>query len=105
MKQVSIVASFIAVVAGNAWCLDQPSLDRGRELFESEQLGTVGKSCASCHPGGRKLEWAATGSDEKLAATINRCITGALKGKRLDPAGPDMASLLLYIRSFAGIGR
>lgn len=29
------------------------SADRGRELFESTQLGTSGTSCSSCHPGGR----------------------------------------------------
>ena len=84
-------------------CLAQPSPERGQLLFESVQLGTSGKSCATCHPGGKKLEWAATEGDEKLAETINRCIATALKGQRLDPAGDDMAALIRYINSFAGI--
>lgn len=82
------------------------SLERGKELFESATLGTTGKSCASCHPGGRKLEWAGTSYDEeKLTAIVNRCIENALKGKPLDLGSGDMKSLVTYIRTFSGPGR
>lgn len=79
--------------------------DRGRELFESTQLGTSGTSCISCHPGGKKLEWAGSSYDDaKLAAIVNRCIEKALKGKPLDPGGEDMKALMQHIRSFGNPG-
>ncbi|AJE03347.1 c-type cytochrome [Geobacter pickeringii] len=82
------------------------SLDRGKELFESPKLGTSGKSCSSCHPGGRKLEWAAsTYDDEKLTEIVNRCIEKSLKGKPLDPASDDMKSLIAYIKTFGAPGK
>jgi len=84
------------------WGAELPSLKRGEELFSSTGLGTSGKSCASCHPGGSRLEETGASSDKELTATINSCITGPLEGKPLDPASVDMQSLLLYLRSLAG---
>lgn len=78
------------------------SVERGRELFEDAKLGTTGKSCASCHPGGRKLEWAATFEEDKLASIINNCVKSSLKGKPLDTGSDDMKSLVRYIKTFAG---
>ena len=88
-----------------AWGADLPSLERGRQLFASEKLGTSGKSCATCHPGGKKLEGVGASADEELAAIINRCIAGPLKGKKLDPESVDMKSLVLYLKSLAGTGK
>lgn len=96
------LAAVLVSIAVAAQAADGPSLERGKELFESTKLGTSGKSCASCHPGGRKLEWAATYDDGKLSSTINMCIEKALKGKPLDPAGDDMQSFILYMKTFAG---
>lgn len=88
-----------------AWGAELPSVERGGQLFASEQLGTSGKSCLSCHPGGSKLEGTGTSDDKDLTATINSCITGPLKGKALDPESADMKSLLLYLRSLEGSGK
>ena len=74
--------------------------DQGKLLFENVKLGTNGKSCVTCHPGGRKLEWAATFPEDKLADIINACITKALKGKPLAVDSADMNSLVLYIKTF-----
>jgi cytochrome c len=79
-----------------------PSLTRGKVLFESKTLGTNGKSCATCHPGGKDLEWAATYDEAKLAKLTNNCIVNALGGKELDPASADMKSMILYLKSFTG---
>lgn len=94
---------FLAVVAVPAWGLDagQASLKRGEELFNSTQLGTSGMSCASCHPGGMKLDEAASYKDEELAATINQCITKPLKGRPLEDGSPELKSLIIYIKSLA----
>ena len=76
--------------------------DQGKTLFESVKLGTNGKSCATCHPGGRKLEWATTYPEDKLVNIINTCITKSLKGKPLAVDSAEMKSLVRYIKTFAG---
>ncbi|MBI1922450.1 MAG: cytochrome C [Geobacter sp.] len=86
--------------------MDEVSVDRGRELFSSPELGKSGKSCFSCHPGGKKLEMAAASeNDERLTGMINNCIVQVLKGKALAPDTVEMQSLLMYIRTFGGPGR
>ena len=101
MKIAAITVVMLAALAAQALAADQPSAARGRELFESIQLGTSGKSCASCHQGGKKLEAAAGYDEGQLGEIINQCITNPLKGKALDPAAPDMKSLIMYLRTFA----
>lgn len=105
MKRIiryTLLATFLMVQASITF---GASLERGQELFESTKLGTNGKSCATCHPGGKKLEWAGTYEDGRLASITNACIQKALKGKPLEPGSEDMKSFLLYIRTFAGSGR
>jgi len=105
MKKILLLAATLATVAIPALA-EEITTDRGRELFESERLGTNKKSCATCHPGGRKLEWAAASYDEsKMTGIVNRCIQQSLKGKPLDPDSAEMKSLLLYIKTFGGAGR
>jgi hypothetical protein len=82
-----------------------PSLERGKELFTGPQLGTNGKSCAGCHPGGKGLERAAAYEEGELGEIINQCIKKPLKGNTLDPASADMKSLIMYIRTFANQGK
>ena len=101
MKTAGVV--FFLVVAAASWGLatEQPSLKRGEELFNSTQLGTNGKSCASCHGGGKKLEEAAAYQDDELGAIINRCIAKPLKGKPLAADSTDLTSLIMYLKTFA----
>lgn len=102
----SILLFFLLLSVAGAVHASEGSLDRGKELFESEKLGTNGKSCNACHPGGRKLEWAAASyDDEKMTTLLNKCIANALKGKPLPPDSADMKSLILYIKTFGGPGR
>lgn len=106
MKRLTgAVICTVLINVGGAWGRDLPSLERGRELFASEKLGTSGKSCASCHPGGEGLKGIETAGNEQLADTVNGCIAGPLKGKRLGPESADMKSLLLYLKSIAGTGK
>lgn len=93
------------ICAGGAWGADQPSLERGQQLFASEKLGTSGKSCASCHLDGKGLKGVGSFSDEQLVGTINACIAGPLKGKQLDPESSDMKSMLIFVKSLAGTGK
>jgi cytochrome c len=99
MKMLMATLTMWAVSASLAMAAGQPSVDRGKELFNSTILGTNGKSCATCHAGGKKLEKAA-GYDEKLLEKIvNQCIVKALEGKALPPDSPDLTSLVAYVKT------
>lgn len=101
-----VVFGAAALLAWNvmAYAAQGVSMERGKELFESTSLGKNGKSCATCHPGGRKLEWAGTYDEAKLAGIANRCIQQALKGDPLPADSDDLKSLVLYLKSFANPG-
>lgn len=99
----SLFLAVLTLSSSLAWgASDDNDTAKGKMLFESTKLGTNGKSCAGCHPGGRKLEWPATYPDEKLAEVTNTCITKALKGKALGAESAEMKELLRYMRTFAG---
>lgn len=71
--------------------------ERGEKLFNDPALGSNGKSCGSCHPGGRGLDQAF--EIPRLDIEINSCISRALQGKALPENSEELQSLLLYIRS------
>jgi len=73
---------------------------KGKAIFNDSKLGTVGRSCNSCHPNGKGLEAAAGRKD--LPKVINSCIEDALKGKRIDPNSSEMADLVAYVKSLRG---
>ena len=95
------MALLIAVSVASANAVEGVSIERGKELFESAKLGTSGKSCATCHPGGKGLEWAGTSDDEKLEEISNKCIKKALQGKPLKEGSNELRSLVQYIKTFA----
>ena len=101
MKNAGITWMVLALLASSALADVGPSVERGRKLFNSTQLGTNGKSCSSCHPGGNRLETAAGYDETKLGEIINQCIEKPLKGNALDPGSVEMKSLIMYIRTFA----
>lgn len=84
----------------------------GKALFNNPELGggRSGKSCNSCHPGGRGVEKAGEkksfnimGQKQNgLEAAVNFCIEMALKGKPIDAKSTDMADIMAYIRSLKG---
>lgn len=109
--KIAIAVTAILLAGNMAWGYrDEPPVDlgdathadQGKLLFESVKLGTNGKSCSTCHPGGRKLEWASTFSEDKLADITNTCIINSLKGKPLAVDSAEMKSLVRYIKTFGG---
>ena len=87
-------------------------LENGKRLFESPTLGggASGKSCVTCHPGGRNLSRRLFGNDgdsaeiraekrSRLAGMVNTCIKRPLAGKGIDPVGPEMADIIAYMES------
>jgi cytochrome c len=99
MKRMIIM--FVALGALTTAALAADPLARGKELFNSKQLGTNGKSCASCHPGGEQLEEAGAYNETQLVKIVNQCIQKSLAGKALPDDSADMKALIAYIRTFS----
>lgn len=100
----------LIIGAGMIWCscpgaAELPSIEMGRKLFNSEQLGTSGKSCATCHQDVSKFKGAAAYTEDELADNINQCIAGPLKGKKLAPDSAEMKAMVLYLQSLAAAGK
>jgi cytochrome c peroxidase len=76
----------------------EASLEKGKALFNDPKLGTTGKSCNDCHPGGNGVEKAAAKND--IERIVNSCITHSIKGRALDVKSVEMQSIVLYIKSF-----
>ncbi len=81
---------------------ERPSAAFGKKLFNDTHLGGSEneRSCNTCHIGGNGMQKAAARSD--IAAVINFCIAGPLKGKKIADNSVEMQSLTLYIRSLKG---
>lgn len=95
----------LAAAASLAPAAGGPSIERGRELFNSTNLGTNGKRCATCHPDGRGLSGAAAYDAARLGRIINQCISTPLKGRELPLDSPDLQSLIMYVQSLGAIGK
>ena len=100
--KASVFIIFSALLgAGIAFGVQQEaSVEKGKALFSDPKLGTTGKSCNDCHPGGKGADKGAAKPD--LEDILNGCITQGLKGKALDVKSVEMQSLILYIKSLGG---
>ena len=80
----------------------------GKTLFNSSVMGQNGKTCATCHPGGKglesvaiKTEWNAGGTAfPTIEGAINACVKGALKGPSLKEDSLETQSLASYLGGF-----
>jgi len=100
MKDVKIAGLMILAVmisVGIAFAAQEVSAAKGKALFNDPNLGTTGKSCNDCHPGGKGAEKAAAKND--IERIVNGCITHSIKGKALDVKSVEMQSIVLYIKS------
>jgi len=100
MKIVFILVLATAVGIGIAFAAEQASVEKGKAMFNDTKLGTVGKSCNSCHADGKGLEKAGAKSD--LPDVINTCITKALQGTAINVKSADMESMVLFIKTLEG---
>ncbi len=85
--------------------------ERGKALFNDVKFagGAAGKSCGSCHPGGKgvekageKKEFKIMGKTQKsLEEAVNFCIENANKGKAIDAKSDQMKDIVAYIKSLA----
>jgi cytochrome c len=75
------------------------SVEEGKKLFSATDMGSNGKSCATCHPGGKGIGDLSGMDQEELAAAVNACVTSALEGKALPEDSEELHSLNFYLRS------
>jgi len=107
MKRIGVFIC-LAVFVGLLGCGGKPSTEKkaasgksGKELFKGTALGTNGKSCESCHPNGDMLSGVGKRHEkpQALENRANQCISGGLKGRKLDTASSDMKALAKYLRT------
>ncbi len=79
---------------------EAPTMDLGKTLFESVELGTKGRSCASCHPQGKGLDMVGDFNDVELKDIINACLRDALGAELISTQSQEMEALLSYVRVF-----
>jgi cytochrome c len=95
----SIIITSILLVSGiDSYAIETPSLSLGKALFESAELGTKKRSCATCHPQGKGLEMIGDFSDTELKDIINACMRDALGAKTISLESQEMNALLGYVR-------
>jgi cytochrome c peroxidase len=102
MKKLSMSVCFsLAVIFAAVFSVaaEKSSVEYGKNLFNDPTLGgsTNDKTCNSCHDNGEGLDQA--GKNPKLSKVINKCVTGPLKGSKLDGRNVQMRSLKMYIQS------
>ncbi len=78
--------------------VEGPTLELGKTLFESNELGTAERSCNNCHPDGKGLDKTGQSDDATIKERINRCIRNAQGGEVLDAGSQEMEALLNYVR-------
>jgi len=110
MRLIKIVLlSLIALGLIFSYAFAASDTDKGKALFNDVKFagGTAGKSCNSCHPGGKGLEKAGDKKDfslggkmqKSLEEALNVCIVMANKGKAIDVKSDRMKELVAYIKS------
>jgi cytochrome c len=108
---LSIIA--LGLLLSGAFAMKHLPEERGKTLFNDTKFGggTAGKSCNSCHPGGKGLEKSADKKEfgimgkkqNSLEEAVNFCIVMALKGKAIDPKSEQMKDIVAYIKSLKGM--
>ena len=98
MYRYFILTLILLMLAIPSFATEVPTIILGQKMFEANNLGSNGKSCASCHPDGKGLEEINAYDDGMLKEMVNFCIRDALKGKMMDLESTEIESFLLYLR-------
>ena len=98
--RIATVITILLLMASPLFALEGATVELGKQLFESTQLGSKGRSCQSCHSQGEGLDKIGDFNDEELKDIINACIRDALGGKLISADSQEMDSLLHYVRTF-----
>ena len=100
MNKSIIVVGILLMTGLCAHAIESPSLSLGKTLFESTELGTKGRSCATCHAQGKGLGMVGDFNDTELKDIINACLRDALGAKMISAESQEMNALVGYVRKF-----
>jgi len=100
MNKLIIIFCVTFLMAVQVHAVETPSLDLGKTLFESNELGTKGRSCNTCHAQGKGLDMTGDFNDQELKDIINACIRDALGGELISTESQEMEALLSYVKTF-----
>ena len=100
MNKSFIVVGILLMTGLHAHAIESPSLSLGKTLFESDALGTKGRSCATCHTQGKGLDMVGDFNDTELKDIINACLRDALGAKMISIESQEMNALVGYVRKF-----
>lgn len=106
-KSILLLVCLILAVCISAFAAGNAA--KGKALFKDPEFAgaTSGRSCETCHPGGKGLEQAGRKKEFHIAGmtqnsledAVNACIVNAIGGKAIDPKSPGMKDIVAYIRS------
>mgnify|MGYP000318436577 CR=1 FL=1 len=99
MTRTIILTLCSILISISLYATEIPTVELGEKLFKADNLGTNGKSCHSCHPGGEGLHEIDAYDDDMLKEMVNFCIRDAIKGRMMDLESTEIESFLLYLRS------
>jgi cytochrome c len=110
MKTVRLTTLFLLIFVFAIGIAYAGNIEKGKALFNSIELGTNGKSCATCHPDARGVEKAGSKKtfnimgkkQDSLEDAVNFCIKMALMGKPLKKDSQEMEDIVSYIKRLEG---
>ena len=100
-KAILVTLILMFAMPGTSLAIEGPTLEYGKTLFESKDLGTKQRSCSSCHPEGKGLELTGDFNDSELKDIINACIRDAMGGTLFATDAQELDALLNYVRQFS----
>jgi cytochrome c peroxidase len=85
----------------------EASIDNGKTLFSSPDLGVNGKACVQCHAAGKQFdpEELRERSPRDVGILTNHCLTLRMKSPKLAAESTELQSLILYVKTFQQKGR
>jgi hypothetical protein len=80
----------------------EASMENGKALFSSPDLGVNGKTCVQCHSGGKDFdrEEVFVASSKDLGILINHCLSLRMKSAKLAPDSVELKSLTYYVKTY-----
>ena len=100
MNKSIIMLAILLIMPLCVHATEAPTMDLGKTLFESTELGKKGRACVTCHPQGKGLDLVGDFNDTELKDIINACLRDAIGGKMISTESQEMEALLVYVRSF-----
>ena len=85
----------------------EASIENGKALFQSPDLGVNGKTCVLCHASGKQFdpEELRERSPKEVGILTNHCLSLRMRSPKLAPDSIELQSLILYVKTFQQKGR